>query len=130
MARVRSRDTAPELVVRRAAHAIGLRFRLHRRDLPGRPDLIFPRYRLVLFVHGCYWHRHSGCRRATSPKTNTLFWEAKFAANIARDRAAIDQLAQAGWRTLVIWECETRHETEVKARLLAFLSPAPLRPDP
>lgn len=108
MRAILGRDTAPELRVRRAAHAAGLRFRLQRRDLPGTPDLVFPRHRVALFVHGCYWHRHPGCRFATTPSTNAGFWAGKFAANIERDRRKAHELEEQGWQVAVIWECETR----------------------
>ena len=107
MARIGSRDTKPELRVRRAAHAMGLRFRLHRRDLPGTPDLVFPKYRVALFVHGCYWHRHEGCLKAYTPKSRVDFWQKKFRANVERDARASSALAAAGWHPVVIWECET-----------------------
>ena len=107
MARIGSRDTKPELRVRRAAHAMGLRFRLHRRDLPGTPDLVFPKYRVALFVHGCYWHRHEGCLKAYTPKSRVDFWQEKFRANVERDARASSALAAAGWHPVVIWECET-----------------------
>ena len=107
MARVRQRDTAPEMLVRKAAHGLGLRFRLQRRDLPGTPDLVFPSRRLALFVHGCFWHRHPNCPRCTSPKTRMEYWEDKFAANVARDRRVTDELEAIGWQVEVVWECET-----------------------
>ncbi len=108
MAKIRSRDTGPEIAVRRAAHAAGLRFRLHRRDLPGTPDLVFPKARLAVFVHGCFWHRHAGCSNCTMPKTRTDFWQAKFERNVSRDREARDRLSVLGWMSMIIWECETR----------------------
>lgn len=117
MSRVRGKDTKPELSVRRIAHSLGLRFRLHRRDLPGKPDLVFPKYRLAIFVHGCFWHRHSGCKLASTPKTRTEFWEGKFAANEARDAASIAGLEALDWRVLVIWECETRSEETIRTAL-------------
>jgi DNA mismatch endonuclease (patch repair protein) len=120
MSRVKSRDTAPEMAVRGAAHRIGLRFRLHRRDLPGRPDLIFPRYRLAVFVHGCYWHRHPNCKKASSPSTNVAFWEAKLKDNVARDKAALNELVRLGWQTLVIWECETKEPQKLNIRLSTY----------
>ena len=121
MARIRATDTAPEMVVRRAAHALGLRFRLHRRDLPGSPDLVFPSRRRALFVHGCYWHRHPGCRLAYSPKSNIDFWQAKFDRNVARDAQALAALQAAGWKADVIWECETRRPETIPDRLRALL---------
>lgn len=109
MSRIGSKDTKPEMRVRKAAHAMGLRYRLHRRDLPGRPDIVFPSRRVALFVHGCFWHRHAGCRLASTPGSNTEFWEEKFARNLDRDHRSWEKLAAAGWRTVVIWECETRN---------------------
>ena len=107
MARVRSKDTGPEMRVRRAAHASGLRFRLYRRDLPGTPDLVFPKYGVALFVHGCFWHRHEGCQKAYMPKSRVDFWQGKFAANVERDARAAEKLRAMAWTPVVIWECET-----------------------
>ncbi len=121
MSRIRGKDTIPELAVRRIAHAQGYRFRLHRRDLPGTPDLVFAGRRKVVFVHGCYWHRHQGCRLAYEPKSNVEFWSSKFMRNVARDQAALIALDQQGWSPLIIWECETRDSDMVAARLRAHL---------
>jgi DNA mismatch endonuclease (patch repair protein) len=121
MSRIRGRDTKPELVIRKAAHALGFRFRLHRRELPGSPDLVFPGRRKVIFVHGCYWHRHAGCRYAYSPKSNTEFWHAKFKQNVARDAKVVAQLRRQGWSPLIIWECECGDLKAVSARLSAHL---------
>ncbi|MCC6313892.1 MAG: DNA mismatch endonuclease Vsr [Thermomicrobiales bacterium] len=104
MAKVRSRDTAPELAVRRAVHRAGFRYRLHRADLPGTPDLVFPRHRLAVFVHGCFWHWH-GCKRSRMPAANRDYWERKIARNVARDTARQTELTALGWETRVIWEC-------------------------
>lgn len=117
MARVRSKDTLPEMRVRRVAHRMGLRFRLHRKDLPGRPDLVFPRYRLAVFVHGCFWHRHSGCSRASTPATRIDFWQAKFDANVARDVRQTTLLSEQGWTVLVLWECELKDEGAIERSL-------------
>lgn len=117
MAGIKGRDTKPELAVRRIAHKLGLRFRLHRKDLPGRPDLVFPRRRLAVFVHGCFWHRHDGCRYAYTPKSRVAFWTKKFAENVARDRRNEEALRDLGWRVLVIWECITRNEEAVRRHL-------------
>ena len=112
MSRVASKNTSAEIRVRQMAHALGLRFRLHRKDLPGTPDLVFPRHRIALFVHGCFWHRHPGCKKASTPKSNIDFWQEKFERNIARDQAAMLELKRLGWQPAVIWECETKdHET-------------------
>lgn len=112
MSRIRSRDTKPELLLRSNLHRAGLRFRVHRRDLPGSPDIVLPKYSTVIFVHGCYWHRHRGCKNATTPSTRTDFWEAKFAGNIKRDEQSIFELREAGWRSLVVWECELKRDPE------------------
>ena len=108
MSRIRSKDTSPEVALRRALHALGLRFRLHRRDLPGRPDIVLPRHRVVVFVHGCFWHRHAGCRISTTPKSNTTFWTEKFERNVARDARSIELLEAQGWRVIVAWECDLK----------------------
>lgn len=106
MAMVRGKDTKPEMAVRRYLHARGLRFRLHRKDLPGRPDLVFPFRRVAGFVHGCFWHQHLGCSRAKLPQTRPDFWREKLEANVRRDAAALAALETAGWTALVVWECE------------------------
>lgn len=121
MRSIRSANTKPELVVRKAAHALGYRFRLHRRDLPGSPDLAFPSRHKVVFVHGCYWHRHDSCRFAYTPKSNQEFWTRKFAKNVERDAAVEMKLKAAGWEALVIWECETQDLEQLRIRLSAFL---------
>lgn len=105
MRAVRGTNTRPEMLVRRGLHRRGLRFRLHRRDLPGCPDIVLPRHRAVVFVHGCFWHRHEGCRYATTPATRREFWQNKFTANFERDRRALEGLRAAGWRVAVVWEC-------------------------
>ena len=108
MSRVRSRDTTPELVVRQFLHGNGFRYRLHGKNLPGKPDLVFPRFRTALFIHGCFWHRHSGCPRATTPKTREEFWLEKFKRNQRRDHENQIKLKELGWRVLVVWECEVQ----------------------
>ena len=122
MSRIKGRDTVPEIAVRRIAHRLGFRFRLYRKDLPGRPDLVFPRYRAVIFVHGCFWHRHPGCRFAYSPKTRVQFWDEKFRKNVDRDRRNVQALHKLGWRVLVIWECETRSDAGIRQHLRRFLA--------
>ena len=117
MSRVRSRNTQPERAVRRAAFALGLRFRLHRRDLPGTPDLVFPKYKVVIMVHGCFWHQHRGCKRATVPKTRVDFWKKKLHGNIERDSAVVDKLKALGWQVETIWECETKSASRLHQRL-------------
>jgi DNA mismatch endonuclease (patch repair protein) len=112
MSKIRGKDTQPEMRIRRFLHAHGFRYRLHDKNLPGVPDLVFPRYRTVIFVHGCYWHRHSGCRYATLPGSNTEFWKQKFDKNVARDRNVVQQLLSAGWKVIVIWECGLRKVKE------------------
>lgn len=117
MRAVKRAHTAPEMIVRQELHALGLRFRLHRRDLPGSPDIVLPRLRTVIFVHGCFWHRHSDCRYATTPKTRQEYWLPKFAANIERDARKEAQLQALGWRVLLVWECETKRREELTLRL-------------
>lgn len=112
MRSIRSQDTQPELLVRRAAHRLGLRFRLHAKDLPGTPDLVFKKWATVLFVNGCYWHRHPHCKRASVPKTNTEFWQNKFNVNVRRDKKNYRLLKADGWRVLVFWQCQVRTEEE------------------
>lgn len=110
MSRIGGKNTRPELTVRRYLHAVGLRFRLHDRTLPGSPDLVLPRYRTAVFVHGCFWHRHAACRYATVPSSRTEFWADKFRQNVDRDRRNARSLAAAGWNVLTIWECEISRE--------------------
>lgn len=121
MAKVKAENTRPEIAVRKLAHRLGYRFRLHVRGLPGTPDLVFRRLRKVIFVHGCFWHRHQGCSKTTTPKTRANFWQQKFDRNVERDRASIEALTQGGWDVLVVWECETRDQLNLEARLSAFL---------
>ena len=121
MAAVRGKDTKIEVNVRRITHSLGYRFRLHRRDLPGTPDIVFPSRRRVIFVHGCFWHQHSGCRKATLPKTRANFWRTKLAGNKARDKRNIAALKRSGWDVLVIWECETTDREILSRRLRHFL---------
>lgn len=117
MARVRGKDTAPEMRVRRIAHWMGLRFRLHRKDLPGKPSLVFPKHRLAVFVHGCFWHRHPGCQRASTPATRVDFWQAKFDANTERAGRQQATLIKRGWKVLVLWECALKDEQAIAAAL-------------
>ena len=110
MSRIRSKDTKPELVVRRHLHGLGFRFRLHSGKMPGHPDIVLPKWRTVIFINGCFWHRHEGCRRATTPKSNIEFWEAKFRRNVERDLRDQNALREAGWRVIVLWECEVKEK--------------------
>ncbi|CBS88694.1 DNA mismatch endonuclease (plasmid) [Azospirillum lipoferum 4B] len=121
MARIGPRDSKPEMIVRRLAHALGYRYRLHRRDLPGTPDMVFPRLRKAIFVHGCFWHRHDGCKYSTTPKTRTDFWEDKFKKNTERDTRKEQELRALGWDVLTIWECETRNPDFLNKKLSRWL---------
>jgi len=115
MARVKGRDTKPEMRLRRALHAAGLRYRLQAKELPGRPDIVFRRGHLAIFVHGCFWHRHPGCEHARTPKSRLDFWEPKLAGNVERDTRHKAKLEAAGWTVMTLWECETRDTTAVQA---------------
>lgn len=117
MRKVKHFDTTPEMTVRRVLHRLGFRFRLHRKDLPGRPDVALPKWRVALFIHGCFWHRHKNCPRASNPKTRPAYWAAKFERNVRRDRAAARALRRAGWQVIVVWQCQTRDEASLATRL-------------
>jgi DNA mismatch endonuclease (patch repair protein) len=117
MARVRSADTTPEMTVRRALHEMGFRFRLHRRDLPGSPDIVLPRHRTAIFVHGCFWHSHEGCPRARLPASNVDYWKSKLERNRDRDSRVLSALRGLGWGAHVIWECEARQSGDLRHRL-------------
>lgn len=121
MRAVKSRNTTPELIVRRLVYNLGYRFRLHRRDLPGKPDLVFIGRRKVIFVHGCFWHGHNCSRGAREPKTNAEYWHSKISRNRERDAENVDRLAVLGWRTHIVWECELRDQAALAHRLRAFL---------
>jgi DNA mismatch endonuclease (patch repair protein) len=121
MAAITGKDTQPELAVRRVLHAMGRRFRLHRKDLPGRPDVVLPRSRAVVFVHGCFWHGHS-CRKARLPSTRRAFWRNKIEGNRRRDRRNRDALRRLGWRVLTVWECRLSPPERLRARLEKFLN--------
>lgn len=123
MASVRQKGTGPELIVRSLLHRMGFRFRLQRKDLPGTPDIVLPKYRAALFVHGCFWHQHPKCIKSKRPSSNTQYWEKKLDDNIKRDRIKIEQLKRIGWRTLVIWECETKDQNLLSKKLNRFLKP-------
>lgn len=121
MRAVRSKDTKPELVVRRLAHSLGYRFRLHRKDLPGRPDLVFPGRRAVIFVHGCFWHGHDCAKGKKRPATNAEFWNTKLDGNRDRDERHVSQLEAGGWKVLTVWECELKNREILAAQLKNFL---------
>ena len=122
MASNAGKDTKPELLVRKLAHQLGYRYRLHAKGLPGRPDVVFPGRRKIIEVRGCFWHRHTGCSAAATPTTRADFWRAKFDATVLRDTRNLDALEQAGWEVMVIWECEVK-ESDLGDRLQAFLGP-------
>jgi DNA mismatch endonuclease, patch repair protein len=123
MAAIRSKGTSPELAVRRLVHALGYRYRLHRRDLPGKPDLVFALRRKVIFVHGCFWHQHANtnCPDGRVPKSNTKYWRTKLSRNTARDAENTASLRALGWRVLVVWDCETEDQKRLTPKILRFL---------
>ncbi len=121
MQSVRSQDTMPELVVRSKLHNMGYRFRLHRKDLAGKPDVVLPRHKKVIFIHGCFWHRHKNCRKATTPKSRVQFWQEKFDNNERRDVRNIRLLRRQGWKVLVIWQCQTKDAIDLEKKLRRFL---------
>lgn len=122
MSRVKGSNTAPEIVVRKWLHAHGYRFRLHRKDLPGKPDIVLPKYSVVIFVHGCFWHGHKGCKRAALPTSNRNYWETKIARNVERDRKRARELRKLGWSVLTVWECKARNEPALAKKLTRALS--------
>lgn len=117
MSRIKSKDTAPEIRVRSALHRAGYRFRLHVKDLPGKPDIVLPKYKTVIFVHGCFWHRHKGCSNATMPSTNQAFWKEKFKQNVERDKREQAELEKRGWKVIVVWECKINKLFSIKSLL-------------
>lgn len=117
MRSIKSKDTKPEIILRKALFAEGFRYRLHRKDLPGKPDLVFPRYNAVIFVHGCFWHRH-GCKYTSTPSTRVDFWEKKFRENVERDRKNVDELMQMGWRVYIVWECAIKKTGAERLRII------------
>jgi DNA mismatch endonuclease, patch repair protein len=121
MRQVRSRDTVPEMIVRRLVFGMGYRYRLHSKDLPGKPDLVFPKRKKVIFVHGCFWHGHEGCKRARLPGTNREYWSAKIERNLKRDQQTLLQLSSLGWKSLVIWECALQNASNVTSMIEEFL---------
>jgi DNA mismatch endonuclease Vsr len=123
MALIRSKNTKPEMVVRRLLHGLGYRYRLHRKDLPGAPDLVFPARKTILFVHGCFWHGHEGCKIAHRPDSRSAYWVDKFERNKTRDLRNEKALRQAGWNVLTVWECETKDLSVMELRLASHLGP-------
>jgi DNA mismatch endonuclease (patch repair protein) len=121
MSRIGGKDTAPEVLVRRLLHGLGFRFRLHRKDLPGKPDIVLPRHKKLILVHGCFWHGHRDCPRAALPTTNVKFWRRKISKNIVRDRQVRKQLAELGWDVLVLWQCQLKDDAVLTDTLLSFL---------
>ena len=117
MSRIRGKNTKPEIIVRSLLHKIGYRFRLHRKDLTGKTDIVLPKYNTVIFVHGCFWHRHKGCKYAYTPKSRVKFWKDKFAGTVKRDKQQLKQLKEKGWNVEIIWECETANIDMLAARL-------------
>lgn len=114
MSRIKSKDTVPEVALRKALHALGFRFRLNGQKLPGKPDIVLGKYRTAIFVHGCFWHRHSNCRIATTPKSNTAFWVDKFDRNVQRDARVSEELETLGWRIIIVWECELSSQKAIR----------------
>ena len=108
MSAIKSKNTKPEIAVRKVLHSMGYRFRLHSKDLPGSPDIVLPKYKTVIFVHGCFWHRHENCKYATTPKTREEFWESKFKENVIRDKSHQKKLSAIGWKIIIVWECEIK----------------------
>lgn len=121
MSQIRGKNTGPEMAVRRFLHGLGYRFRIHRKDLPGNPDLVLPSLKVCIFVHGCFWHRHTNCVFASTPKTRPEFWSEKFQKNVARDTAAVDALESAGWKVIIIWECQLKNDPETLPKLHSTL---------
>ena len=118
MSAIKSKNTKPEIKVRKVLHSMGYRFRLHRKDLPGSPDIVLPKYKTVIFVHGCFWHRHENCKYATTPKTRKEFWEKKFRENINRDNLNQANLSLKGWKIIIIWECQLKGDIKKLIREL------------
>ena len=121
MAAIKSKNTKPEIAVRKLLHSLGYRFRLHRKDLPGSPDIVLPKYRTAIFVHGCFWHRHENCKYASTPKTRKEFWNKKFTTNIDRDLVIQNKIKNLNWRSIVIWECETKNMENLRYKIIDVL---------
>jgi len=118
MSAIKSKNTKPEIKVRKVLHSMGYRFRLHSKDLPGSPDIVLPKYKTVIFVHGCFWHRHENCKYASTPKTRPEFWNKKFKENIKRDSEIQDKIKNLDWRSVVIWECETKNIENLRDKII------------
>ena len=114
MSAIKSKNTKPEIAVRKLLHSMGYRFRIHKKNLPGSPDIVLPKYKTVIFVHGCFWHRHENCKYASTPKTRKEFWENKFKANVKRDLEIQEKIKNIGWKSVVIWECEIKNKSKLK----------------
>lgn len=125
MARIKGKHSKPEMIVRRLLHKMGYRYRLHASDITGRPDIVVRKTKRAIFVHGCFWHQHNGCRRAKLPSTRPEFWAAKLAANVQRDQRVVAELVASGWKVLTIWECQLGDEEALAAQLRAFLATDP-----
>lgn len=121
MSRIKAKDTKPEIAVRSLLHRMGFRFRLHDKKLPGKPDIVLKKYKTVIFVHGCFWHRHTGCKDATMPKSNREFWENKFAANVKRFEYVSQQIKDIGWNVAVVWECEMKDIDKLEEKFVKTL---------
>ncbi len=122
MSAIKSKNTKPEIAVRKLLHSMGYRFRLHRKDLPGSPDIVLPKYKTIIFVHGCFWHRHENCKYASTPKTRKEFWENKFNANKIRDQKILKEIKNLGWKFIIIWECEARNIRSIEEKIKRFLN--------
>ncbi len=121
MSAIKSKNTKPEIAVRKLLHSMGYRFRLHSKGLPGSPDIVLPKYKTVIFVHGCFWHRHENCKYASTPKTRQEFWENKFKVNVKRDLEIQEKIKNIGWKSVVIWECETKKVDNLREKLIDFI---------
>ncbi len=122
MSAIKSKNTKPEIKVRKVLHSMGYRFRLHSKDLPGSPDIVLPKYKTVIFVHGCFWHRHENCKYASNPKTRQEFWNKKFKENIKRDSEIQEKIKNLDWRSVVIWECETKNMENLRDKIIDVFS--------
>jgi len=122
MSKIKGKDTKPEKVVRSLLHQMGYRFRLHRRDLPGNPDIVLPKYKKAIFVHGCFWHGHDGCPRSKRPNTNKKFWNEKLSKNIKRDKRNQNELRKLGWQPLVVWQCQIKDIENLNEEIIQFIN--------